>query len=135
MAQALLCAVYHLRRSEEFILNMIISAATGILSGWGVGGGTLLLIILTAILNVDSVSARTINLLYFFPTSLGALIFHIKNKLIPKRAFLLCTLAGVPMAVLFAFLSFTLSTGIMQKLFGSYLIIIGIREFIKKDDR
>ncbi len=135
MAQALLCAVYYLRRSEKPILDLIISAVTGILSGWGVGGGTLLLIIMTAILKIDSEYARTVNLLYFFPASSGALIFHIKNRLIPKRVFFLCAASGVPFAALFAFLSFSLSAGLMQKLFGAYLIFTGIREFFKKDDR
>ena len=53
----------------------------GILSGFGIGGGSLLMVWMTAAAALDQKTAQAINLLYFLPTSVGALIFHIKNKI------------------------------------------------------
>ena len=51
----------------------------GILSGFGIGGGSLLMVWMTAVAALDQKTAQGINLLYFLPTSIGALIFHIKQ--------------------------------------------------------
>ena len=60
----------------------------GVLSGFGIRGGSLLMVWMTAAAALDQKAAQAINLLYFFPTSLGALIFHIRNKMICWRAVL-----------------------------------------------
>lgn len=41
----------------------------GIVSAWGVGGGTLLLVLLTLVLHVEQRTAQGINLLFFLPTA------------------------------------------------------------------
>ena len=61
------------------ILAGIIS---GIIGGMGMGGGTLLIPILTIFLAFEQRSAQAINLLVFIPMALIALIIHIKNKLV-----------------------------------------------------
>ena len=48
-----------------WLIPMAAGFGTGILSAWGVGGGTLLLLIMTLFLGVDPSTARAINLLYF----------------------------------------------------------------------
>ena len=50
-----------------WLLPLAVGFATGILSAWGVGGGTLLLLCMTLLLGVDQRTAQTINLLYFLP--------------------------------------------------------------------
>ena len=44
-------------------------AAAGVLSAWGIGGGTLLLLVLTLLLGVEPRTAQGINLLYFLPAA------------------------------------------------------------------
>lgn len=124
--------ICNLRRSEESIISFIASAFFGILSGWGVGGGTLLIVFMTAIQGLSDTEARGINLFYFLPTSLGALYSHIKEKLIHKTAFISSASAGVIFAVLTALLSNRLSPELLKKLFGIFLLFIGIRELFKK---
>ena len=46
-----------------WLLPRAVGFATGILSAWGVGGGTLLLLCMTLLLGVDQRTAQTINLL------------------------------------------------------------------------
>lgn len=48
----------------------------GIVSAWGVGGGTLLLVLLTLVLHVEQRTAQGINLLFFLPTAAAALLSH-----------------------------------------------------------
>ena len=49
---------------KDWILPLIVGAVTGVLSGFGVGGGTLLLVYMTAFAGVEQRLAQGINLLY-----------------------------------------------------------------------
>ena len=68
----------------QWVLPILVGAATGILSGFGVGGGTLLLVYLTTFAGVDQHLAQGINLLYFLPAALTALPAHWKNGYIRR---------------------------------------------------
>ena len=48
---------------RDWLLPLAAGFSTGILSAWGVGGGTLLLLIMTLFLGVDHTTAQGINLL------------------------------------------------------------------------
>ena len=61
------------------MLPLLFAAATGVLSAWGVGGGTLLLVCMTLFLGVDHREAQAVNLLFFLPTAALGLFFHRKN--------------------------------------------------------
>lgn len=67
---------------KAFFLPALVGFFTGILSAWGIGGGTLLLLVMTLFLGVDQLSAQGINLLYFLPTAAMALAEHKKNGLL-----------------------------------------------------
>ena len=58
---------------------------TGILSSWGVGGGTLLLLCMTLFFGVEQRTAQAINLLYFLPTAGISLFAHRKNGYLCAR--------------------------------------------------
>ena len=73
---------------KDWILPLIVGAATGVLSGFGVGGGTLLLVYMTAFAGVEQRLAQGINLLYFLPAGLMALPAHVKNGYIEKPVLL-----------------------------------------------
>ena len=57
---------------NDWIGPLLAGAATGILSGFGAGGGTLLLVYMTAFAGVEQRAARGINLIYFIPAAPGA---------------------------------------------------------------
>ncbi|MEG1646124.1 MAG: TSUP family transporter, partial [Clostridia bacterium] len=56
--------------------------AGGILGGLGMGGGTLLIPILTLLLGVEQKLAQTINLVVFLPMATVAIIVNIKRHMI-----------------------------------------------------
>ena len=51
----------------EWITAALAGAITGVLSGFGIGGGSLLLIYMTSFAGVEQNLAQGINLLYFPP--------------------------------------------------------------------
>ena len=113
-------------------IAVIAGLLCGIISGFGIGGGSLLMVWMTAVAALDQKIAQGINLLYFLPTSVGALIFHIKNKMICWKAVIPAALCGCVTAALSAWLSASLDVGLLRKLFGGFLILVGLSEIFKK---
>lgn len=105
---------------------------TGILSGFGVGGGTLLLVYMTLAAGLDQPLAQGINLLYFLPAGLMALPAHVKNGYIEKHALLPTIGAGLLCAAVAAWAATAMDTGLLRKCFGVFLILIGLWELVGK---
>lgn len=103
---------------------------TGILSGFGVGGGTLLLVYMTLIAGLDQRLAQGINLLYFLPAGLMALPAHVKNGYIEKAALVSAIGAGLVCAAGAAWVATAVDTGLLRKCFGVFLILIGLWELV-----
>lgn len=111
---------------KDFLLPLAVGFGTGILSAWGVGGGTLLLLIMTLFLGVDQVTAQGINLLYFLPTAGVGLLFHRKNGLLDKQVIRSATPWGIAAAAAGALLATAVDTAILRKPFGMYLLVAGV---------
>ena len=107
----------------------------GVFSGLGIGGGTLLMVWMTAVVGLEQQAAQGINLLYFLPTAACALFFHIKNRLIRWRVVLPAIATGCLAAAVAAFLATAMDTGLLRKLFGGFLILVGIRELFTAQRR
>jgi uncharacterized membrane protein YfcA len=114
------------------VLAFIVGTAAGILSGCGVGGGTLLLIYLTAVKGVGQVQAQGVNLAYFLPCSAAALYSHIKNKQVERAAFIPAVVAGSLCTLPAAWLATALDGTVLRRIFGVFLLIVGLRELFRK---
>lgn len=115
------------------ILHFLVGLLTGILSGCGVGGGSLLVLYLTNLAGMEQSRAGGINLLYFLCCAPVALISHIRNRLIDGKAALWCSLAGVPVAVAASLLATAIDISLLRRGFGLLLLYIGFKElFCKK---
>ena len=66
----------------SFVFYIISGVVGGVIGGMGMGGGTLLVPILTILFSVGQRFAQCINLISFIPMAIVALIIHAKNKLI-----------------------------------------------------
>ncbi|RKJ83225.1 sulfite exporter TauE/SafE family protein [Butyricicoccus sp. 1XD8-22] len=106
----------------------MVGLLTGILSGFGVGGGSLLMLYLTMFAGVQQYAAGGINLLYFIACAPAALWSHVKNGLVERPAVLWCTLAGLPVSVAAAFLASWINVDLLRRAFGVLLLYIGVRE-------
>ncbi len=105
---------------------------SGILSSWGIGGGTLLLLMMTLFLDVEPSMAQSINLLYFLPTAAAGLLYHRKHDLLDKTAIRSAALWGIGAAIVGAFLSTVLDTALLRRPFGVYLIVMGLITLFSK---
>ena len=107
--------------------------ACGILSGLGIGGGTLLMVWMTAVMGIAQQTAQGINLLYFLPTAGCALLFHGKNRLIDLKTVIPAAIAGCATAAGGALLASVMDTGILRKLFGGFLLLVAGRELFYRE--
>jgi uncharacterized membrane protein YfcA len=109
--------------------------AAGVLTGAGIGGGTLLLVWLSNFGGLEQRQAQGINLLYFLLTAPPALYGHLKNGLVDKPLALRAGAAGVLAAAITAFLTADLDTELLRKAFGVFTVLVGLREvFCKKEE-
>lgn len=111
-----------------WLIPLLVGAATGVLSGFGVGGGTLLLVYMTTLAGLDQHLAQGINLLYFLPAGLTALPAHLKNGYVEKGLLFPAISAGLLCAALASWAATALDVDLLRKLFGGFLILIGLSE-------
>ena len=119
----------------SFWISIIVGVLCGIISGFGIGGGSLLMVWMTVVVAIEQKDAQGINLLYFIPTSIGALYFHIKNKLITWEVVIPAVLFGCVTAAISAWIAAKIDVAFLQKLFGIYLCVVGIKEFLYKNKK
>ena len=117
---------------KAYILPILAGAAAGILSGFGVGGGSLLLIYLTAFAGVGQAQAQGINLLYFLPTAGMSLFAHRKNGYLDTAALRAAIPTGVLCALLAALAATTLDTAVLRRPFGLFLLYAGVSILFEK---
>jgi uncharacterized membrane protein YfcA len=105
-----------------------IGIVAGIVSGTGMGGGTILIFLLTFMLGIEQHIAQATNLIFFIPTAIVAIIVNLKNKNIDTKLAILVSVFGVLGAIIGANISIHIDVGILRKCFGIFLAIITINE-------
>lgn len=105
-----------------------VAIVLGFLAGLGVGGGSLLMLWLTAVVNIEYAAARTVNLLFFLPTALIATLFHKKQGSVDIRKVLPAIICACIAAAMFSYIGKHMDTHLLKKLFGAILIVTGLRE-------
>lgn len=109
----------------------LIGFFAGIIGGMGMGGGTILIPALVLFANIDPKIAQSINLISSIPMTLMALVIHIKNKNVVFKLVVPIALFGVIGAIFGSFVANYLSSEILRKIFGGFLLLVGIFE-VKK---
>ncbi len=113
----------------------IVSFLSGFIASLGLGGGMVLIIYLAIFTQMSQLEAQGINLIFFIPIALISIILHTKSKLIIWKKLLPSILTGVAAAILFSFIASMLGSEILSKIFSVFIIIIGIKELIKKPEQ
>lgn len=107
----------------------------GIISGMGIGGGAILIPALLYLQDMNQQQAQGINLIYFIPTAIIALITHVKNKNIEVKTAMPIAVTGLIGAAAGAFLAVGMQADILRRFFGGFLLIMGLSEVFKKDKK
>lgn len=110
-------------------LFIIFGALGGVLGGMGMGGGTLLIPLLTLFTDIKQKEAQGINLIVFVPMAIVALVIHFKNKLINIKAGVYCIITGAIFSVLGAILALQLKSENLKLYFGIFLIVLSAFQF------
>ena len=106
----------------DWICLGIAGLVSGVVGGMGMGGGTLLIPILSIFLGFAQKDAQGINLLVFIPMSIVALVVHIKNKLVDFRVGIPIVLIGVVFSVVGSMIANKLSNNNLRTYFGVFLL-------------
>ena len=110
------------------MLQIFIGVISGIVSGMGMGGGTILIFLLTFVCNIDQHIAQATNLIFFIPTSIIAIIVNIKNKNIDIKLGIYTAIFGILGAIIGANIAIYTDVNKLRKLFGIFLILIVLHE-------
>ena len=110
----------------DWILPFLCGLVASVVSAWGVGGGTLLLLVMTLFLGVDQRTAQGINLLFFLPTAVSALFCHAGGGYLDKPTLKNAVPPAVLAALLGAWAATAMDVEVLRKPFGVYLLLSGV---------
>lgn len=108
--------------------EILVGIISGVFSGVGMGGGTILIFLLTIFAGLEQHIAQATNLIYFVPTAISAIIVNYKNKNIDKKLAIFMSGCGIIGAIIGSFISIKLDVQKLRKSFGFFLVIIVIHE-------
>lgn len=110
------------------MIEILTGFVSGIVSGTGMGGGTILILCLSIFLNIDQKIAQATNLLFFIPTSIAAIYVNIKEKNINFKVAKVICFWGIIGAIVGAIIAQKMDVKLLKKSFGIFLAIIAIHE-------
>ncbi len=114
------------------MLLLVIGFLAGIISGMGIGGGTILIPALVFLVGTKQQIAQSINLIVFIPSAVTALIVHKKKHNIEKGLFFKLVITGCIGALAGSLLAVNLGSDILKRVFGIFLFIVGVYEISSK---
>lgn len=109
-------------------MEVFIGFISGVVSGTGMGGGTILIFLLSYVMQIEQHVAQATNLVFFIPTSIVAIIVNLKNKNIDLKLGMIISIFGILGAIIGANISIHIDVLILKRSFGIFLAIIAIHE-------
>ena len=110
------------------MIEILAGFISGIVSGTGMGGGTILILCLSIFLGIDQKVAQATNLIFFIPTSIAAIYINIKEKKINFKVAKIIIFFGIIGAIIGAIIAQNMNTKLLKKSFGIFLAFIAIHE-------
>lgn len=117
----------------KIILLAVSGIAAGILGGMGMGGGTILIPLLTIFFNVGQKEAQAINLVAFIPMAIVSLAIHIKNKRVKKEGLLWIIVPAVLTSVGGGFAAQAVDGEVLKRIFGGFLLLLSVVQFFSEE--
>lgn len=110
----------------------IIGFLSGIISGMGIGGGTILIPGLIIFSKLNQHQAQGINLIVFLPIASVALITHYRKKIIDISTVTPIIITGIIGAFIGSSIAIKMSPHYLRKIFALFLFIMGAYEVFGK---
>jgi len=118
----------------DWLLPFLCGLGAAVISAWGVGGGTLLLLVMTLFLGVDQRMAQGINLLFFLPTAISALLCHWRKGYLDVPTWKAAVPVAVPAALAGAWIATAVDVDLLRRPFGIYLLLSGLSLIFPQKD-
>lgn len=112
-------------------MPVIFGIVAGIVTGLGMGGGTILILLLSLFMNLEQHIAQATNLVFFVPTALSAIIINVKQKNIDYKLAITVIVFGIIGAVIGAIISESISSNNLRKYFAIFILLIAFYEIYK----
>lgn len=109
---------------KEIIIGMI----SGTVAALGMGGGTVLILLLSIFSEFNQHLIQGTNLIFFIPTSITAIYINIKNKRINYKKSGIIIFSGIIGAIIGSRFSFRFESSNLRKYFGVFLLFIAFFE-------
>jgi len=110
------------------MLEILFGLIAGTVSGMGMGGGTILILLLSLFVGLDQHVAQATNLVFFIPTSIAAIIINLKQKNINLKVAKLISIFGIIGAIIGAIVADNIDAKNLRKYFAIFILIIAVRE-------
>ena len=110
------------------MIEILTGFISGIVSGTGMGGGTILILCLSIFLGINQKIAQATNLIFFIPTSIAAIYINIKEKKINFKVAKIIIFFGIIGAIIGALIAQNMDTKLLKKSFGIFLAFIAVHE-------
>ena len=94
------------------------------------GGGTILILLLSIFMEVDQHIAQATNLVFFIPTAVSSIIIGLKDKNVQGKLAIPIVLAGIVGAAISSSISTHINVQVLRKLFGIFLLVIASYEIV-----
>lgn len=109
---------------------ILIGILSGIVTGLGMGGGSILILILSTFMSVDQHTAQATNLIFFIPTAITAIFVHFKNGNVDKKIGKKLLFTIIIGSAIGAYLTSLVSNENLKRYFGIFLLIVAITDII-----
>ena len=110
----------------EIMALIIAGLAGGLIGGTGMGGGTLLIPVLTLLCGFSQHAAQATNLISFIPMAAASLAVHAKNGLLRLRYLPSIALPAAFASVVASFAAMSVNGEMLRTIFGWFLIAVGV---------
>ncbi len=117
----------------KIILLVLTGLISGVLGGMGMGGGTILIPLLTIFFGVEQKQAQAINLAAFIPMAIVSLIIHIKNKRVETDGILWIIIPAAVLSLAGSFAAQAMDGEILKRIFGGFLLLLSVAQFFSEE--
>lgn len=118
---------------QRIVLLVLAGIAAGALGGMGMGGGTILIPVLTIFFDAEQKQAQAINLVAFIPMAIASLIVHVKNKRVETKGILWIIIPATVLSLAGSMVAQAINGEILKRIFGGFLLLLSVAQFFSEE--
>ena len=116
----------------KWIMYAIAGFGGGFIGGMGMGGGTLLIPLLTLLLGFSQKQAQAINLVAFLPMAAVALVIHAKKGRVRFLDAVWFLPLGILLGTVGALVMRSFRGSVLRRMFGGFLMLLALFSTIRR---